>query len=204
MNSFTGINLKSQCLFNSSSCGLNTFNYLKDTNTYKFFLSTSFFVVTSFVPDDNYYFYNFEFGIHTNRKNAIILGATIYQYTNPEFVTWTDSPKYNGYILSYGPVIGHYFFIWKGLFFNSIVNPLVMDYRKLDNTRINRGFLLLLAFRAGYRINFKIFKQKLFIEPGLELNYKLINTQVPEDFLHIDNQYARVMYMPALNVGIKF
>jgi hypothetical protein len=178
--------------------------FLKDTTFQKCYLSSTIFVLTSLVPNDNYYFYNFEFGVQLNKKHALIIGATIYQYTTPEFVTWTDAPKYNGHILAFGPVIGNQYFFWKHLFVTTMINPLLMSYHNNSDLKINNGFMLLLGLRSGYRINFKILKVLFYVEPGIEFNYKAINTNVPRDFKLIDDLYKKTVFMPAFNIGFKF
>lgn len=176
----------------------------KNIKEYKYFIGTSPLILTSLIPDDNTFFYNLDFGIHLNQKDAILIGADVYQYTAPLSVSYSDKTKYNGHVLSYGLVLSYQRYFWKRFFLMQMINPLVMDYYSNQKEKLNTGFMLLMATRLGYRFDFTMFNLPWYFEAGGEINYWPYNVNVPNSFKSIDNKYSNFVFAPALNIGINF
>jgi hypothetical protein len=198
------------CLCNYKS--LNAQNRLEKSNdsttivcSKKHFVSTSVLGLLAVAfPGENTFYYQLDFGWSMKNRNNFILGAMAYQYRRPHSQPYTDNSTYDGYVLSYGPVFAYQHFLWRKFFVMPIANPLIMDYRKDNGARINKGFMLLCAVRTGYSFDFQIWNVPFFVEPSVEVNFWPINTNIPNDFKALEDNYSKYVFAPGLNFGLKF
>ena len=168
------------------------------------YIGTSLFILTSLIPDDNTFFYEIDYGHRLNEKSDLLIGLDVYQYTTPMSSPWTDTTTYDGYVLSYGIIVGYQRYVWKKLYLLPMANLLKLDYFDEDRSKVGSGMMLLCTGRVGYHIDFKTFGQPFYLEPGCEYNFWPINTNVPADFKTLDDKYGNSVFSPAINIGWMF
>ena len=167
------------------------------------YIGTSLFILTSLIPGDNTFFYEIDYGHRLNEKSDLLIGLDVYQYATPMSSPWTDTTTYNGHVLSYGIILGYQRYVWKKLYLLPMANLLKLDYFDENKTKVGSGFMLLCTGRVGYHIDFSAFKQSWYFEIGGEYNFWPVNTNVPEDFKTLDDQYGNSVFSPALNIGLQ-
>jgi hypothetical protein len=174
-------------------------------NSYKKnYLGTSVFVLYSLAPNDNTYFFEIDYGRKLNVKNDLVAGMNIYKYTLPMSSPASDDVSYPGYVISYGAVLAYQHYIWRKLFIDQMMNPLILNYYSDDKSKAGTGFMLLFATRIGYHFDFNIFRKPFYLEAGGEISYWPVNTGVPKEFDKVDSKYRNYVFSPALQFGYRF
>ncbi|OFX84161.1 MAG: hypothetical protein A2W99_00080 [Bacteroidetes bacterium GWF2_33_16] len=173
-------------------------------NVKKNYLTTSVFILSSLIPDDNTFFYELDYGRNLNSNMDIIIGINIYKYAAPMSTPMNDKTKYPGTVTSYGVVFAFQYYYWKNLFIDQIINPLILDYNQSQNNTNDEGFMLLMATRLGFHYDFNIFHNPFFIEIGAEISYWPVNSSVPSEFKALDDSYKTFVFSPAFQFGLKF
>ncbi|MDQ3393226.1 MAG: hypothetical protein M3512_03810 [Bacteroidota bacterium] len=182
----------------------------KDPNYKKFFLGSSLFMLGNFIPDDTNPpdFAQLNFGYRLTPKDVISLEAKTWKYAWPLGIPYGNSfqkpdLKYPGYIREYGIAFVYQRFLWKGAYTAIHAMNALQNYVDEDNLKIQNGYQLFMTYRIGYHI--QLFKNKWFIEPSLAITHWPINTNVPESFAKIENQWPNYfLFEPGLHFGFKF
>lgn len=170
----------------------------------KHYIATSVFILSSFIPNDNTFFYEIDYGYKLNSKIDLVAGANVYQYTFPMSAPWTDATEYPGTVLSYGFLAACQYYVWRNFYVDQMFNPLFLKYNNQETPSKENGFMLLLATRIGYHYDFKMFDKSFYIEVGGEISYWPVNANVPQEFKIVDDKYKSYTFSPALQFGYKF
>ena len=93
--------------------------------------------------------------------------------------------------------------LWKGLFAQVEVLPLIKTYLDENNEKIGDGFKLYTTYHLGYRI--PLFKNRMYIEPQIHCNYWPIDTKAPQSFQQEESKWNNFfLFEPNLHIGVKF
>jgi hypothetical protein len=198
------ITISNSCLIAQGRTEAQTENIAIAESKMNFLGTSALGLLALAYPGENTFYFQLDYGRKIKNGDNLMLGAMVYQYRRPHSTPYNDESTYNGYVLSYGPVFAYQHFFWKNFFAMPIVNPLLMDYRRDNKEKINRGFMLLCAFRGGYTFDFKISSIPFYLEPSGEINFWPVNSNVPTDFKVLESNYKKYVFAPGINFGFKF
>ncbi len=146
-------------------------------------------------------------------KNIIGVKLATWRLFQPMGIQWWDgltdkidseTEFYPGYLRETGIGITYQRMLWRGLFASVEVLPLHKTYLDLDNKKIANGFKLYNSYHIGYHFAFGK-KKQFFIEPQFHCNVWHFDTNTPESFKQLDNQWdSYFLFEPNLYIGIKF
>mgnify|MGYP003118751401 FL=1 len=146
-------------------------------------------------------------------KNIIGVKFATWRLFQPMGIQWWDglldkidseTEFYPGYLRETGIGISYQRMLWKGLFASVEVLPQYKTYLDLDNKKITNGFKLYTSYHVGYNFAFGK-KKQFFIEPQFHCQNWMIDTNTPEEFKQLDNQWkSYFLFEPNLYIGMKF
>jgi hypothetical protein len=183
---------------------------VKDTvPDYKFSVSTTYFTFINFGPT-SISMYEFHFGYKITPKDRIEIKVATWRLFEPMGIPIWDpllqqeSEWYPGRIRESGIGITYQRFLWKGLFTQIEILPLVKKYLDENNKKIGDGFKLYTSYHLGYHI--PLFKNRLFLEPQIHCNYWPIDSKGPQGFEEGENKWKNnyVFFEPNIYIGINF
>lgn len=179
-----------------------------DSTSRKFFVSSSLWSFRNLGPDAGD-FYELNFGYSLTDKDNLILNATTWKYPEPLGIPLGNENKYAktqdypGYIRAWGLGVIYQRFLWKKSFVGAHAHTFLQNFYDEQNEKIQSGFQLYLQFRLGYRFTF--LKDRLFLEPSLSFNTWPINTNFPEEFQQLEENWpSYFLFEPHFNVGFLF
>jgi len=167
--------------------------------------SSAFMLMNVFLANDPEppRFYMLDLGYRITSKDVVSLEAITWNYYEPIGSTdKTNGENYPGSVEAYGLGLTYKRFLWKGTF--AKIHSTVFHQNYLDKSRakIQSGFQLFNTLRLGYQ--FKIFKNKFFIEPSLAITSWPINTNLPESFQALEDKNVSYDFEPGLHFGFNF
>lgn len=146
-------------------------------------------------------------------KNIVGIKFATWRLFQPMGIQWWDglldkidseTEFYPGYLRETGVGVSYQRMLWKGLFASIEVLPLYKTYLDFDNKKIANGFKLYNSYHLGYHFAFGK-KKQFFIEPQLHCNHWAIDTNTPESFKQLDNQWTNYfLFEPNIYIGFKF
>jgi hypothetical protein len=144
------------------------------------------------------------YGYQFAQRSNVIIEAITWTYYKPLGIPYGDEGEsYPGKIRSYGIGAGYQYFYWKNLYATLQAIPFLQQFFDTDDKKIQSGFQLWCQFRAGYR--FEFFSKRWFLEPSLAFNYWPVNTNFPESFQEIENEWPNYfLFEPGLHFGFRF
>jgi hypothetical protein len=190
------------------SANTNSQTVNKESIGNKYFISTSLWSLANLgkEPAD---FYELNFGYKLNANNALILNAITWKYWEPLGIPYGNENKYQhtedypGFMRAWGAGLIYQRYIWKGFFSSIHANTFLQNFYDEQDDKIQSGFQLYLQLRAGYR--WDVFNHRLFLEPSLSFNYWPVNTNFPDDFQIIEDNWPNYfLFEPHLNIGVNF
>lgn len=178
----------------------------KNDITRRHFIGSSIFVLFNFLPDPPEYI-QLNYGYQFTPKDVLIFEFITWNYDAPLGIpfgeSWEDEEEdFPGYVKDYGIGIGYQRFHWKNLYTTVQANPFLQQYFTPEKDKIQTGFQLFLQLRIGYRVEIK---ERWFIEPSFVCNYWPINTNLPESFQILEDEWPNYfLFEPGLHFGFKF
>jgi hypothetical protein len=146
-------------------------------------------------------------------KNIIGVKLATWRLFQPMGIQWWDglldkidseTEFYPGYLYETGIGVTYQRMLWKGLFASIEVLPQYKTYKDLNDRTIANGFKLYTSYHVGYHLAFGK-KKRFFIEPQVHCNAWFIDTNTPEAFKQLDNQWkSYFLFEPNLYIGFKF
>jgi len=166
-------------------------------------IGSTFFMVFNLMPDPPS-FYQLNYGYRLSEKDAIIVEAITWTYTEPIGIPYgSEGESYEGKIRDYGIGVGYQRFHWKNLYTTVQATPFRQIYLDTEDEVIQKGFQLFLQLRLGYR--FEFFNDRFFLEPSVVCNYWPINTNFPESFAAVESDWPNYfLFEPGLHFGFRF
>ena len=176
----------------------------------KFSVSTTWLTFLNFGDEKtNTHHYEFHFGYQVTPKDKIGIKAATWKLFAPMGIQIWDplfrdeSEFFPGRLSECGIGVTYQRMLWKGLFATVEVLPLYKTYLDETNKEIGDGFKLYTTFHAGY--HFRLFKNRMFIEPQIQGNYWPIDTEAPQNFQERESKWNNFfLFEPNLYIGVNF
>lgn len=172
-----------------------------DSTFRRHFITSSLFSLLNFAPDPAD-FYQLGYGYFLTTKDAILIEAITWKYSEPLGTYPNSEELYPGKVRAYGVGLGYQRFLWKNLYTTVEPTFFLQQFFDSEDKIIQKGFQLYLQFILGYR--FEFFKKRMFVEPAYALKYWPVNTNFPESFAAIEGGAPKYKFEPALNFGFRF
>jgi len=184
--------------------------YTKQDSTYKkYFVGSSLFMLANLVPDDNSPdFYQLNLGYRLTHKDAVSLELKTWKYAWPLGIPLGsesfEAPGENfpGSIREFGIALAYHRFFWKGLYGGIHVMNAWQNFLDDNGHKIDNGFQLFNTYRVGYHI--KLFKDRLFIQPGFAVTHRPYQTEMPQSFKQVNDKWGKFNWEPGLHFGFNF
>lgn len=174
-----------------------------------FLLSSAVLLATAGSGQDQPTIYELHLGYRITPKDAVAVKAVTWKLKAPLGIPWgpflaNESEYYPGSLYESGVGLTYQRFLWKGLFGQVQVVPLVKSYRDDADERLMGGFRLYTSAHVGYYI--PLFRQRVYLEPQVHCNYWPYETQGPPSFAGLDNKWDNnyFLFEPNLMVGLNF
>jgi hypothetical protein len=176
---------------------------------YKFSVSTTYFTFINFGPT-SVSMYEFHFGYKITPKDRIEIKMATWRLFEPMGIPFWDpllqqeSEWYPGRIRESGIGITYQRFLWKGLYTQIEILPLVKKYMDENNKKSGDGFKLYTSYHLGYHL--PLFKNRLFLEPQIHCNYWPIDTKGPQGFEEKEKKWNKnyFLFEPNIFIGVNF
>jgi hypothetical protein len=146
-------------------------------------------------------------------KNIIGVKLATWRLFQPMGIQWWDglldkidseTEFYPGHLYETGIGVSYQRMLWKGLFASVEVLPQYKTYKDLNDRTIDNGFKLYTSYHVGYHLTFGK-KKRFFVEPQVHSNVWFFDTNTPEAFKQLDNQWrSYFLFEPNLYIGFKF
>lgn len=191
------------------SLQLNAQNAKSDTTYKKFFIGSSFFVLSNLVPDDNAPdYYQLNFGYRLSLKDEVSLEIKTWKYAWSLGIPFGNSfeapaEKFPGFIREYGFAFAYQHYFWRKLYASINVMNAWQSFYDNSKNKIGNGFQIFNTYRVGYHIEF--FHNRFFIEPSIAVTHRPFHTEMPDSFKQLDNKWSKFFFgEPGLHFGINF
>jgi hypothetical protein len=176
----------------------------QDSSYKHHFIGSSLFMLFNFLPDPGH-FYQLYYGYRITQKDAIIIEAITWRYHAPLGIPMgqTTDDDFPGDIRDIGIGVAYQRILYKGIYSTVHATPFVQQYFTPEKEKIQTGFQLFCTLRFGY--HFKLFKNRMFIEPSIAFTSWPINTNLPESFQEQEDKWpSYFLFEPGLHFGFKF
>jgi hypothetical protein len=118
-----------------------------------------------------------------------------------EQLEFDEANFYPGRLRETGLGVTYQRFLWKGLFAQAEIMPMLKTYLNPDSQTIGHGFKLYTTWHLGYHI--PLFNDRFFIEPQFHCNYWPADTKAPAGFNEKDSKWDNFfLFEPNLYIGI--
>ncbi|NQV41228.1 MAG: hypothetical protein HQ506_02640 [Candidatus Marinimicrobia bacterium] len=120
-----------------------------------------------------------------------------------EQLKFDENNFYNGRLRETGIGVTYQRMIWKGIFATVEILPQLKTYLDENDKKIDKGFKLYTSYHLGYHKSF--FKDRIYIEPQIHCQYWPVNTNVPQAFKDIDDEWNDYfLFEPNIYIGVNF
>jgi hypothetical protein len=176
----------------------------------KYFIGSSLFTLANLNTKDNNApdFYQLNFGYRITPKDVVSVEFKTWKYGWPLGIPYGESFEaegegFPGYIRSHGVALVYQRFLWKGLYTAVHAMNSSQKYFNENDQKIQNGYQLFMTYRLGYHI--PLFKNRFFIEPGIALTHRPVETNQPESFKMVNDKWPTTFFPePGLHFGVKF
>ncbi len=174
----------------------------------KHFIGSTFFMLANFSTNETPNYYQLNYGYLITPKDVISIEAITWNYYEPIGIPYgsdkTDkNNNFPGKAKAYGVGLAYKRFLWKGIYTQFHSTAFKQNYIDKNNKKIQSGFQLFNTLRFGY--HFKLFKNRMFIEPSIAFTYWPINTNLPDSFQIEEDKWNNFfLFEPGLHFGINF
>ncbi len=174
----------------------------------EYFIGSTFFMLGNFDTNETPNYYQLNFGYRLTTKDVISIEAITWDYYEPLGIPYgsekTDEKNnFLGKVEADGVGLSYKRFLWKGVYTQIHATAFRQTYRDMDDKKIQNGFQLFNTLRFGY--HFKLFKNRMFIEPSIAFTSWPINTNLPNAFqIEEDRWNSFFLFEPGLHFGINF
>ena len=147
-------------------------------------------------------------GYRITPKDVVFLELKRSKFSFPLGIPWGksfDAPgeNYPGYVRQNVIGLAYNRFWWKGLYTGVHAMNAFQTYYDENNKKIANGYTLFMTYRLGYQ--FKLFKNRFFIEPSIGLTHWPVQTNVPKSFELKESKWPKYFgYEPGLHFGYNF
>ncbi|MDP5122109.1 MAG: hypothetical protein NWQ46_10980 [Spirosomaceae bacterium] len=183
----------------------------EDAPYHKFFVGSSAFMLLNLNTKDNNppNFYQINFGYRITPKDVVSVEAKTWTYGWPIGIPLgnaafeKEGEGFPGYVKSHGIAIAYQRYLWKGLYTAVHAMNSSQTFYDKEDVKIQNGYQLFMTYRLGYHI--ELFNNRFFIEPGIALTHRPIETNQPEGFKVVNDKWPKTFFPePGLHFGVKF
>jgi len=174
----------------------------------KHFIGSTLFMVLTPILDPSPKYYQLNYGYRITPKDIISIEAITWTYQGPLGRPYGPdyeqaSSSFPGEVQAIGGGLAYQRFLWKGVFGQIQSTAFRQNYLDLNGKKIQSGFQLFNTLRFGYQ--FKLFKNKMFLQPSIAVTNWPINTNLPESFqIEEDKWLNYFLFEPGLQFGFNF
>lgn len=192
----------------TSSLKLSAQHKEEDSTYKKYFIGSTLLMLGNLDKVNNPEFIQLNFGYRITPKDVVFLELKRSKFAWPLGIPWGDSfdapgENYPGYVRQNIIGLAYNRFWWKGLYTGIHAMNAFQKYYDEDNRKIANGFTLFMTYRLGYQ--FKMFKNRFFIEPSVGLTHWPIKTNTPQAFQQKDDKWPKYFgFEPGLHFGFNF
>lgn len=183
--------------------------YAKQDTTYKkCFIGSTLFMLGNLSSQNRPDFVQLNLGYRITGRDVVSLELKTWKYAWSLGIPYGESfeapeKKFPGYIREYGFALAYQRFWWKGLYTGVHVMNAWQSFVGDDGNKIDKGFQIFNTYRVGY--HFKLFKNRLFIEPSIAVTHRPYHTDMPESFKQLDDKWPKFFIgEPGLHFGFNF
>ncbi|WP_375561837.1 hypothetical protein ACE193_04610 [Bernardetia sp. OM2101] len=187
---------------------IQTANAQTDSTYKKHFIGSTFFMLGNFAPSNPPDFVQLNLGYRITKKDVVSLELKTWKYAWALGIPYGKSfeapeEKFPGYIREYGVALVYQRFWWKGLYNAVHAMNTLQHFVDKDGKKIKNGYQLFMTYRLGYQ--FKLFKNRFFIEPSIAITHRPIHSEMPESFKVLDDKWSKFFFgEPGLHFGFNF
>jgi hypothetical protein len=184
--------------------------YDKQDTTYKrWFIGSTLMMLGNLIPDDpnppEYVQLNVGYRVTPKDVVSFRFKRSIYAWPiGIPFGPSVDAPgeNYPGHARILAPTLGYQRFWWKGAYTSLYAMNAFEKYMDVNGKKIGNGYTLYLDLYLGYQ--FKLFKNRFFIEPAIGCSSWPVRTNVPESFKAVEKKWNSYIIQPGLDFGFNF
>ncbi len=180
-----------------------------DTSYNKYFIGSTLFLVGNLSKVNPPGFAQLNLGYRLSPKDVISVELITWKHAWPLGINpfyndayGTPEEKFPGYIREFGIGMAYQRYFWKGLYAAVHATPMYQIYRNEDSKKVGEGLILFNTYRIGY--HFKLFNDRLFIEPSLGIAGRPLYSKMPDGFKQKDDKWPKWTPEPGLHFGINF
>lgn len=175
----------------------------------KCFVGSTLFMLYNLLPDDQPpHYVQLNVGYRFTPKDVIVFEAISWRYYGPlgrQYGPDYENPEsdFPGKVQNFGAGLSYKRFLWKRAYAQIHATAFHQNYLDQEDNKIQSGFQLFNSVRAGYQ--FRLFKNRFFIEPSLAVTFWPINTNLPESFQIQEDRFDKYFLAePGLQFGFNF
>jgi hypothetical protein len=176
--------------------------------TPRYFIGSTFFVLATPLLSPSPEYYQLNFGYVLSPKQVISVEAITWAYRGPLGIPYgpdydNENSNFPGKVKAFGLGLAYKRFLWKGIYGQVHATALRQNYLDEQGDKIQSGFQLFNTLRFGY--HFRLFKNRLFIEPSIAATSWPINTNLPTAFQAEEDKWNKYfLFEPGLHFGVNF
>ena len=170
-------------------------------------MGSTVFILANLAPNPPNY-YQLNYGYRITEKDVLSVEIITWEYKGPLGRPYgpdfdNERSDFPGYVQAYGIGLAYKRFIWKGVYSAIHSTALRQNYMDVNDKKIKSGFQLFNTLRFGY--HFRLFKDRLFVEPSFAFTYWPINTNLPASFQVEEDKWPNYfLFEPGLHFGVNF
>jgi len=183
--------------------------YQKTDSTYKkYFVGSTFFMLGNLAKVNRPDFVQLNLGYRLTPRDVVSLELKTWKYAWSLGIPYgenyqAEEEEFPGYIREYGVAIAYQQYWCKGLYARIHVMSAWQTFTDTDSKKIDRGFQIFNTYRPDY--HFKLFKDRFFNEPSINVTHRPIHTDMPESFKSLDDKWPKYFIgEPGLHFGFNF
>ena len=191
-----------------SGINLNGQSTQQDSTYNKFFVGSTFFMLGNFAAENKPDFVQLNLGYRITKKDVVSIELKTWKYSWSLGIPYGDSfeapaEKFPGYIREFGFALAYQRFLYKGLYTAVHVMNAQQSFFNDNGDKISTGYQMFNTYRLGYQ--FKLFKNRFFIEPSIAVTHRPIQSKMPDTFEKLNNRWPNYFIAePGLHFGYNF
>jgi hypothetical protein len=191
-----------------SEINLNGQTTQQDSTYNKFFVGSTFFMLGNFAAENKPDFVQLNLGYRITKKDVVSIELKTWKYSWSLGIPYGDSfeapaEKFPGYIREFGFALAYQRFLYKGLYTAVHVMNAQQSFFNDNGDKISTGYQMFNTYRLGYQ--FKLFKNRFFIEPSIAVTHRPIQSKMPDTFEKLNNRWPNYFIAePGLHFGYNF
>jgi hypothetical protein len=162
----------------------------------------------NFAAENKPDFVQLNLGYRITKKDVVSIELKTWKYSWSLGIPYGDSfeapaEKFPGYIREFGFALAYQRFLYKGLYTAVHVMNAQQSFFNDNGDKISTGYQMFNTYRLGYQ--FKLFKNRFFIEPSIAVTHRPIQSKMPDTFEKLNNRWPNYFIAePGLHFGYNF